>query len=237
MKPRIVLTLLAGLCLATVCARLGVWQIARLQQKRAANASLRAAMLAPPVEIGAVAPPFGAVRHRRVHARGHYDETRQLLLTGLLHLDQPGVHVLTPLVLDGGGTVMVDRGWLNAPDAMSARPRDFAEAGNREVLGVAESIAAGVAGTPWRPLAGDSLGGWTTHRLALDSLRARMPFAVAAYTVRQLPSPELPAQPVREAPEPLDEGMHLSYAVQWFLFAAAAMAGAVFLAFRPAKPA
>jgi cytochrome oxidase assembly protein ShyY1 len=40
---------------------------------------------------------------------------------------------------------------------------------------------------------------------------------------------------MRTAPEPIGTTMHLSYAIQWFLFAAACAAGALFTLSRPAS--
>src|SRR5262249_14190846 len=64
----------------------------------------------------------------------------------------------------------------------------------------------------------DSFTVWSTPRLDPDSLRGRVPYALAPYVVRELPGPGVPAQPVRSDPHPYDETMHLSYAIQWFLF-------------------
>ena len=225
MRLRTPLALAFGIVVALLCARLGVWQVSRLHQKHAIRLALAAAMNAQPVVLGDSFRAFDEVRHRRVNATGHYDEGHQLLLTGMLRDGSPGVEVLTPLVLASGSAVMVDRGWLASEDALNARPQDFPEPGEQGVIGVADSIPAGRQGTPWRPLAGAEGRTWSTHVLALDSLRARLPYAVAPYVLCQLPAAGLPPRPRRQAPEPPDEGMHLSYAVQWFLFAAAALVG------------
>jgi cytochrome oxidase assembly protein ShyY1 len=40
----------------------------------------------------------------------------------------------------------------------------------------------------------------------------------------------VPREPIRTEPAPYDETMHLSYAIQWFLFAAILSIGSLFLA-------
>jgi surfeit locus 1 family protein len=45
--------------------------------------------------------------------------------------------------------------------------------------------------------------------------------------IRQTPDSSLPRFPRRLEPLPIDEGPHLSYAIQWFLFAALAAGFAV----------
>ena len=41
---------------AGVCVRLGLWQLSRLDEKRALNASMRAGLDAPPLALGAGLP-------------------------------------------------------------------------------------------------------------------------------------------------------------------------------------
>lgn len=225
MKARTLLGALAIAGMALLCVRLGFWQLSRLEQKRAINAALREAMNAPPVAIGSEPPPLEAVRHRRVMASGTYDEAHQVLLAGRSSGGSPGVSVVTPLRLGGGSAVLIERGWLFAGNAATARPQDSPEPGPREVIGIADSIPAAASGSPWRAIETNSITLWSTHRLVLDSIRARLPYAIAPYLLRQLPSPDLPIKPVRSPPRPLDETMHLSYAVQWFLFAVILVVG------------
>jgi surfeit locus 1 family protein len=112
-----------------------------------------------------------------------------------------------------------------ADDAASARPQLDREPGEVSVTGIADSIPSGETGGTWRAIESDSVTLWSARRLALDSLRVRLPYALAPWVVHQLPGPGVPARPVRAAPAPLDESMHVSYAVQWFLFALILIAG------------
>jgi len=218
-KVRTLLGAVLMLTGAAVCVRLGIWQVSRLHQKQAMNAALLEALAAPPLVLGSVPAPPDSVRHRRVRARGRFDETHQLLLVGRSHDGSPGVDVVTPLLLDGGSAVLVDRGWLYAGDAATARPQEFPEPGVREVVGIADSISRGRGGAPLRTLEADSVTVWTARWMDLDSLAARFPYRIAPYSIRQLPGEDVPEHPARSAPHPLDESMHVSYAAQWFLFA------------------
>jgi surfeit locus 1 family protein len=59
----------------------------------------------------------------------------------------------------------------------------------------------------------------TTYRtLDLAAVRERLPYPVLDVVVQQEPSPGLPRLPRRVPPPALDDGPHLSYAVQWFSF-------------------
>lgn len=238
MKWRTVLVAIVVVCAAVVCVRLGFWQLARWDQKRARNAEMRAALAAPAVAIADSLPPPAAVVGRRVEARGRLDSRRQVVLAGREHEGVPGVGVVTPLVLaDGAGAVLVDRGWIPAVDGATAHPQEYPEPGDLAVSGVAVEIPRGAGGPSWRAFEDDSVTLWSALGLDLDSLEARLPYPVAPWVLRALPDARAPALPRRAAPRPLDETLHLSYAAQWFLFAAALLVVPPLLARRRHAPA
>ena len=225
----VALVVVAG---AAVCVRLGFWQLARLHQKQALNAALARSLALPPLDLSGDALRGAqpeSLANRRVVLRGSYDEARQALLMGQIHEGEPGVHVLTPLVV-AGGTVLVDRGWIPAPDAVSARPREYPAPGAREVVGLAEPYARarGATGTRW--LEDDSVHVLATARADVDTIAARLGVPLAPFLVAELPSPTLASPPFREPPPQHEEFMHLSYAVQWFSFATILLVGSSALA-------
>jgi surfeit locus 1 family protein len=213
----------AAFLLASVCVRLGFWQLSRMREKEAQNSRLAAALAAPPVVY-----------------RGRFDETRQVLLAGRSHNGMPGVEVVTPLLPEGGEpAVLVNRGWLPSRDGASARPQDFPETGERVVRGLAEPLArsepaghvgTAVAGTLRLVAADDTVRVWRTRRLVADSLALRFPYPLASFVVRELPGPGVPAEPVRTKPIPQSVAIHRSYAAQWFLFAVILTGGSVLVA-------
>lgn len=241
MKGKALLAITAIVVMAAVCVRLGFWQLSRWEAKKSENTRRAEAMAAAPVDagsdlLGADAPPALKVR-----VQGSFDETRQILLAARTRDGSPGVHVVTPLLFeDGAGAVLVNRGWLYAGDAATARPLDHREPGPRTVTGIAVTIARGEPGAPWREFHEDSATVWSARWLDADSVAARFPYRVAAVALQQLPGDDVPAVPARIEPRPLDEAMNLSYAVQWFLFATILVAGSILVAARSrrgAKPA
>ena len=215
--------------LAAACVRLGFWQLARLEQKRAMNAARRAALAAPPFQCGPLPAPLDSVRGRRVRVSGRYDETRQILVRDRAPGDRPGVRVITPLTLDVWGAVLVDRGWIFTGDPTEVKPREFAEPGEVTVVGLVDSLPAKTRGATWRTIESDSLFLGSTAYLALDSLKYRLPYVLGSYVVRQLPGPGVPTRPERRVPAPYEERMHLAYAVQWFVIALILISGAFVL--------
>ncbi len=86
---------------------LGLWQLDRAAEKRAL---LAAAGAAP--ELTWPPPDGEALRFARLTVTGRFDPERHLLLDNQILGGRYGAHVLTPFLVTGGGTVMVDRGWV-----------------------------------------------------------------------------------------------------------------------------
>jgi surfeit locus 1 family protein len=235
MTGRALVIALVALIAAAACVRMGMWQLSRYRAKREHNAGVRAALASPAVPWDDPAAGAGDAPVRRVIARGAYDESRHLLLSDVWREDSAGVEVITALRLAGGRAVLVDRGWLPSPDAIHAEPARWAEPGERTVIGLPVAMPRaprGVRGMAWEPLADSGRTLWSARALDLDSVRARWPYALEDHVLRALPDPGAGALPRRDAPLAQNEGMHLSYAVQWFLFAFFTLAGAVFVAQR-----
>ncbi len=231
------LGLLLALVASALCVRLGFWQLGRLEEKRALNRRLRESLAGPVVPL-AGGEPWERVAGRRVAATGVYDSLRHVVLRGRARRGAPGVELLTPLRLEGApSAVLVDRGWLPAPDAATARPQDYPERGRVQAVGVVE--AGQPAREPPRLRVAVGAGGMTritVSALALDSLRGYFPYPLAGFVLRQLPDSSLPPLPSRAAPAFGNENMHLSYAVQWFSFATIIAVGAGALALRGRGP-
>lgn len=218
----------AGAIVASgVCVCLGFWQLSRLREKRALNAAIQAAEGSPQLLVTGEPPAAEQAVDRTVRAAGRFDEAHQFLLSGRLHEGEPGVEVVTPLRLGGSRTaILVNRGWLPAADAATARPLDHPEPGERTVEGVAEPLRHGAGPPGPRVLepapgapASDSFALYGVRWLDADSIAARLPYPVAGFVLRQRPGPGVPDLPRRTRRPLHDETMHIGYAFQWFLFA------------------
>lgn len=216
---------------ALVCARLGFWQVSRLRERRAANALAAQARAAAPVELTADHLD-SALAGRRVRARGRYDHAHDIVVRGREYGGVPGVEIVTPLVMDDEKTaVLVDRGFVPSPDAVRVASDSFREPGRKDVQGYLIPVPSG-QGMPLEH------GGLTTWgRLDLGALRARLPYQVYPFSILQAPDSSLPRFPRRQDPPTLDNGPHLSYAIQWFSFSLIALvfAGVIATA-RPHTP-
>lgn len=216
-----------------VCARLGFWQLDRLADKRAINVAMARARARPPIVVLDSLPDTETAPGHRFAITGHFDERTQVLLRGRLRGGEPGVEVVTPLVLaDGVDAILVNRGWLPAPDGVTAAPLDFPEPDTQTVIGIVEARAADAMRTPMRQLPGDTPTLYSAPSIDPDSVAARVHYRLAPFVLRQLPGPGVPDRPMRTEPEPLGTFVHISYATQWFLFAIASLAAAAFVLHR-----
>jgi surfeit locus 1 family protein len=188
-----------ALLVAAVCVRLGLWQLDRLSQRRSRNSMLAARLALPPLELRSGRVPLDSVRQRRVVARGMYDYSRERAWPGRSFQGTPGVALITPLRLSDGSMVLVDRGWVPSPDAFHVDHAAYREADSAAV--------EGIAFVPPRGRGDVDPAGF-------------LPFVIQAEVPEAARG--LPRRWPRVA---LDNGPHLSYAIQWFSFAIIVLVG------------
>jgi surfeit locus 1 family protein len=229
MKRRNVLAAIFAVVAALVFGRLGVWQLHRLSERRARNAGLAARLQTPAVDFAKLPADSTGAHWRRAAVRGTYDFDYQIVLSGRTHDGSPGVQILTPLHPDGGGTaVLVNRGWVYSPDAASVDLGKWDEPPHATVSGYVEDFVHGGRGISRLPSHPNT---WT--RLEGDELRTAFPFPIAPYYLVALdPMVEsrqvqgiASSTPVRLTLPVMDDGPHLTYAIQWFTFAVVALVG------------
>lgn len=224
MNKRVFATVAFGVFTAAailVCIRLGIWQLDRLDERRALNAAVRAQAELPPASVAELSGADSAAVHwRRVslRAQAHYD--REMVLAARAQAGAPGVHLVTPVSLIGeelGDTlVLLLRGFVYAPDG---RTIDHVAAREGDTLDV-EGLAM-VFPTPRDGLVRLSGEPPALRMLNRDTISALLEAPVAPFVVLVLGDtiPKSLALPARIPPPSLSEGPHFSYALQWFGFA------------------
>jgi cytochrome oxidase assembly protein ShyY1 len=220
------------------CVSLGLWQLRRLEERRARNRLTVARLSLPPVSTDTLlGAPNGGARSsfafRRTEVRGVYDPDRQVTLHGRSLGGRPGTHALTPLVTAEGTALIVDRGWMPLKEDAGASNRAAPPGGVVRVAGIlvpGEEPARIGPRRPSRPVE-------AIARIDLGLLGRDLPYPV--YPLYVLLQDQDPPQP-DGLPRPaelarLSEGPHLGYAVQWFLFGVVAVVGYGGLIRRAAK--
>lgn len=91
---------------------LGTWQLQRLQWKERLIDDLaeRTGAAATPLPEDLTDPE--ALAYRPVRLAGRFLHDQEMYLAARSYRGQAGSHVVTPLVLDDGRTILVDRGWV-----------------------------------------------------------------------------------------------------------------------------
>jgi surfeit locus 1 family protein len=226
------------LAASATCVYLGLWQLDRHAQRAAYNAAMELALAADAVELDeALAERLVRAPHeglyKRVHVRGEYVEGGELVWRGRSRTGAPGVNVIAPIVLEGTPVVLlVDRGWVPAPDGARVDPGPLRARGPARLEGLLQPFPTGdVNGLPlWTAEAGDSI--LTLGRLDRAFLRERFEGPLFTLYLQQLGGPADQGPPYPAEPPVLSAGPHLGYAVQWFGFAAVFVAGLLVVAVR-----
>lgn len=224
-SPRWLVAHVALIAVAATCVSLGLWQLRRLDERRAFNALVSSRLAAQEEPLAAVlGEPADRLAYRRVTATGQYLPAEEVLLSPRSRDGAPGHDVLTPLVTGSGG-ILVDRGWV--PFALSTPPVAQAAPPPGPVT-VTGYLLPGRHAPRAGPVGAARLG--FVSNADIDRLQSQVSVPLApAYLVLTSQSPAPGTLPRPGAPPELTEGPHLSYAVQWVLFACVAVIGYPFL--------
>jgi surfeit locus 1 family protein len=134
------------------------------------------------------------------------------------------VDILTPVIIAGSDSaVLVNRGWIYAPDGMTADLSRWREA-DTSWVGYVEEFESGVA---------DSVRLNGIRRASHHAIARVLPYPLRTFYIVAI-SDSAPGEgrAVRLGTPVLNAGPHLSYAFQWFFFAAIAVFGAGFIMVR-----
>ncbi|MDP9089566.1 MAG: SURF1 family protein [Pseudomonadota bacterium] len=139
--PRIFTTLLT-IGLIAFLVSLGRWQLHRADEKRALFDSFAAGSdTSKPIDLRTAK----LLRYQHVEASGHYDETRQVLIDNMVNAERAGYYVITPFALQGGGWVLVNRGWVPLGRSRAERPAIAVASDMRIIHGRADNLpSAGI---------------------------------------------------------------------------------------------
>lgn len=179
-------------------ARLGVWQLDRLQEKQDRNRVIAERSDGPAIDLLSVDVERGEYQH--VTATGTFAADQDRLIPYRSYRGNVGSHAVTPLVLDDGRAVLVLRGWV--PDRKVPPPD-----GEVTIQGVLRR------------------SGSARTSVDVGELEASLDRDLAPLYLQQLAPDPAGDYPVLLDPPARDEGPHLSYAIQWFLFSVVVLVG------------
>ena len=222
-KPRPVPSLVL-LLLLPFLIYLGLWQLDRYDIKRGMVQEQASNHDKPVVEIGTIMQIESLGRGREVSLTGEFDLQHSILLVNRKHAGRPGYDVFTPFRIDGGGSILVNRGWMADLTGRGAVPELPGVAGKLQIQGLLDTPPSiGIKlGTPQ---AGDL--GWPrkVQYMEMEWLARELQTDLPEYTLLQV-SPDEQAYTRNweehfQNPGGIPAERHMSYAIQWFALALA----------------
>jgi surfeit locus 1 family protein len=208
---------IATVLLMAVFLRLGWWQWTKAADVQA-HIELRDARAGlNPLLLGAQLVDAKETDGLAVLVRGEFDAAEQFFLDNQQHLGRPGLHVITPLKIEGAQVrVLVNRGWVGWGTSRDVLPDVPVPQGRVEVKGQAW-LPSQKAPAFVTESVGDS--GALRTRIRLDEIQAKQTHPLQPVVVLMTSSDRSDGL-VRDWPQASDKTpMHKGYAVQWFLMA------------------
>lgn len=216
-----------------VMIRLGIWQLDRLEQRRAFNASVFEQSERSPLKLTGEVYENELVNmeYREVFVRGVYDHLQEVALRNQVWRDRPGVNLITPLLIEGSDqAVLVNRGWIPNEESSPENWGKFSKTTMVDVHGVIrksqEQPDIGFRDDPM-PKIGERLLEW--NFVNISRIDDQVSYTLLPIYIQAVPDNTYPEDrslwsrdqlPFPNSPElELTDGPHLGYAIQWFLFA------------------
>jgi surfeit locus 1 family protein len=95
-----------------VLVGLGLWQLDRLEWKRALIDERQSRSQAPAIALPERLDDPARLQYLPVRVRGRFLHDSEFYLTARTRDGHVGLHVVTPMALDDGRTLLIDRGWI-----------------------------------------------------------------------------------------------------------------------------
>ncbi len=211
--PRLVPSIAVALLLPLLVG-LGLWQLDRATQKRALLDAHASRGEDRPLNTLPHDLEPSAWRFRRVELDGYFDSAHTLFLDNRTYRGVAGYHLLTPLRLDDGRSVLVDRGWVRLGPTRDHLPSIPSREGRLTVTGQLDTVPS--AGLRLGP-DGPETTGWPRVVQRLDQVALEHDLGYPLLSLLVMEGDSGDADLVREwRPVVIGPERHTGYAVQWF---------------------
>ena len=189
----------------------------------------------PVLELSTLGPQeeLEEMEYRPVRVTGRYDFEHQVAIRNQFWTQEWGIEsgyaLLTPLILENGQAILVERGWIPAKYDTPASWRQFDELGPITIEGV---IRLGTqkgemrGGVPDPTLSPGQQGLDFWNFVNIDRLQDQIPYPLHDVYIQQAAEVGKTSLPYPSSPElDLSSSTHLGYALQWFFFASLLLFG------------
>ena len=209
---------------AIACVALGNWQMNRRNAVVENIHKIQQNYAGAVVDYANIAANFDqldpAKEWTQVRLKGTYQNSDQRIVRNRPLNGAPGYEVLVPVTLENGDTVIVDRGWLPIGNNEAGHPDTVPQ----PVPGVVEVIARLKPAEP-KLDRGAPEGQLASIDLKEYAGQVGYPIKTGSYGQLASESPAAAINPVAFPAPSIDEGSHLSYALQWIAFGILAFIG------------
>lgn len=210
----------AGLLISLVTALFlaaGFWQMARAQYKDRMQAEIQAAATDELLHAGTELLDGAHAHLRKLEARGTWVPERTILLDNKVQQGIVGYEVVTPLRLDEGKYyLLVNRGWIRAPQLRSELPKVETPTGTIRVEGVAR-----IPNARFLELGSDVVSDTVWQNLTMERYQRWSQLPLQPVVLYQEGGISDGLQRVEAAPEAagINADRHRGYALTWFSLA------------------
>ncbi len=209
--------------------RLGFWQLDRLDQNNTFNSHILSVQAMPDLNLteDITRINLNEMEYRSAIALGHYDFDNQVVIRNQVWVqswgNEIGYTILTPLLMQNGQAVLVQRGWVPLSYDTPTSLRSFDKSGEVLIKGIIrlplEKGEMG-GGVPDPTLFPGQEGLFFWNNVNIKRIQQQIPYDILPIYIQQAPTPDNEILPYQSIPKlELTDEAHLGYAIQWFFYA------------------
>jgi len=219
-RPKWIATHLLVIALVVVMVNLGKWQLNRHNERKDFNATLVQRFDAPIRPLDELLPNAKPqdIEWMPTAITGTYLQGEDIRMVNVSQNGVAGYNAVTPMLLEDGAVVLVNRGFLPLASAFPAAP-----SGEISLLGRIRASSERRTGAVSDPATGELT---EVQRIDIDRLQQQIDGELVPVYVQLLKSSPAEAPTLSTIVDPeFGNGPHLSYTVQWLVFALCAVGG------------
>ena len=224
LRPKWIATHILVIALMVTMVNLAMWQLDRHQQRKDFNATLVQRFDAPirPLDELLQSSDPSDIEWLPTAITGKYLQGEDVSLVNVSQNGAAGYDAITPLLLSNGKVVLVNRGFLPLVAEFPPAP-----SGEVSILGRIRATSERRTGAVSDPATGELA---EVQRIDIDRLQQQIDGELVPVYVQLLKSTPSEDASLSTIVDPeFGNGPHLSYAVQWIIFALSAAGGWVAL--------
>ena len=215
LSPRWILIHVGVVSLIFFMFNLGFWQLNRLDAKKNFNSVLRSHTSTPVQTLDQAVPTKwdkATYEWIRVSISGTYDSSKAVTIINRSQDGSAGYNSAVPFTSTSNRTILVNRGFVPLVMSTPAAP-----SGEIEIVGY---LRASQSRSALGPIDSTDAGNTEFQRFDVPLISAHVGRTLEPMFLQLIQESPAPSSqwPAKVPLPPLDEGTHLSYAMQWFFF-------------------